>query len=202
MKTEKHDRRSERTRRLLGDALVSLMLERRYADLTVQDILDRANIGRSTFYAHYWDKDDLLASQIEQMIAALSHQIDTASGNAATLLPSLGLFQHIQEQYHLLYRAFVGWQGTEMLMRTLRTRLCEHVEGRLRTILPAAVSAMTLTVTAQAVVGAFLALLQWWLEMEMPLSPEQMDASFCQLVLPGVQRLLAPEGKAASASPG
>lgn len=190
MKTEKHDRRSERTRRLLGDALVSLILERRYADLTVQDILERANIGRSTFYAHYWDKDDLLTSQIEQMIAALGRQINTASGNAATLLPSLGLFQHVQDQYHLLYRAFVGWQGTELLMRTLRTRLCEHVEGRLRTILPAAASDTTLTVTAQAVVGAFLALLQWWLEMEMPLSPEQMDASFRQLVLPGVQQLL------------
>src|SRR5690348_6733672 len=71
MKTEKQDRRSERTRRLLGEALISLMLERRYADLTVQDILDRANIGRSTFYAHYWDKDDLLASTMEQMIRML-----------------------------------------------------------------------------------------------------------------------------------
>ncbi len=189
MKTEKHDRRSERTRRLLGEALVSLMLERRYADLTVQDILDRANIGRSTFYAHYWDKDDLLASTMEQMIRMLSRQVDTAPGDAATLLPSLGLFQHVQEQYHLLYRAFVGWQGVEMVMRMLRTRLCEHIEQRLRSMLPASTTDMSVTVTAQAVVGTFLALLQWWVENEMPLPPEEMESYFRQLVLPGVEQV-------------
>src|SRR5690242_21361723 len=110
MKTDKHDRRSERTRQMLGDALLALMQERRYADLTVQDILDRANIGRSTFYAHYWDKDDLLASTIQRMIEALSRQVDRGAGDAATLLPSLGLFHHVQEQYDRLYRAFIPWQ--------------------------------------------------------------------------------------------
>ena len=56
MKTEKDDRRSRRTRQILGNALVELMLEKRYADITVQDILDRADVGRSTFYTHYTDK--------------------------------------------------------------------------------------------------------------------------------------------------
>jgi AcrR family transcriptional regulator len=192
MKTAKHDRRSERTRLLLRDALVMLMLERPYADLTVQEILDRANIGRSTFYAHFWDKDDLLASTIEQMLEALSRQMDHAAGDAA-LLPSLGLFQHVQEQYHLLYRSFARWQGVEMVTRLLRAHLTEYVERRLRGMLPASASAMTITVTAQAVVGTFLALLQWWLEQEMPLPPEQMDAYFRQLALPGVQKLLGQE---------
>ena len=191
IKTQKHDRRSERTRQLLGEALISLMHERRYDDLTVQDILDRANIGRSTFYAHYWDKDDLLTSQIKQMIEALSRQVDEAAGDATTLLPSLGLFRHIQEQYHLLYQAFVRWHSAEIVTRAIRTRLCEHVEQRLRTLVPAPVSDRTVTVTAQAVVGAFLALLQWWVEEELPLAPEQMDAYFCQLILPGVQKTLA-----------
>ena len=197
MKTEKHDRRSERTRHILAHALVELMLERRYVDLTVQDILDRANIGRSTFYAHYWDKDDLLAGTIQRMIEALSRQVEQCAGDAATLLPSLGLFQHVQEQYHMLYRAFVSWQGVEIITRMLRTHLCTHVEQRLRSMLPTSTSDMTITVTTQAVVGTFLALLQWWLEEEMPLRPEQMDAYFRQLVLPGVQKLLE-QGSAAS----
>lgn len=198
MKTEKHDRRSERTRRLLAEALLSLLRERRYRDLTVQDILDRANIGRSTFYAHFWDKDDLLISTIEQMIATLSRQIDAAPGDASTLLPSLGLFQHVQEQYQLLYRAFASGQGTDMHNRLLHARLCEHVEQRLRATLSAPASDMTITVTAQAVVGALLALLHWWLEKDMPLPPEQMDAYFRQLALPGVQQLL----RASSIRPG
>src|SRR5579859_1975622 len=136
MKTEKQDRRSERTRRLLSEALTSLMLERRYVDLTVQDILDRANIGRSTFYAHYWDKDDLLASQIEQMLAALSCQVETAPKDAATLLPSLGLFQHVQE-YYPLFPALVRGQAVEMFQRTLRALLSAYVEQQLRRMLPA-----------------------------------------------------------------
>lgn len=189
MKTQKHDRRSERTRRLLGEALNSLMLERRYTDLTVQDILDRANIGRSTFYAHFWDKDDLLASQLEQMLEALNCQIAEAPGDAAALFPSLGLFQHVQE-YYPRHSALLHGQVITLFHSTMRARLCEQVEERLRNMLPTPASDMTITVTAQAVVGAFLALLQWWLEQELPLSPEEMDAYFRQLVLPGVQKLL------------
>jgi AcrR family transcriptional regulator len=196
MKNEKHDRRSERTRRLLGDALNSLMLEGRYADLTVQDILDRANIGRSTFYAHYWDKDDLLASQIEHMIQALTRHVDIVSGDASGLLPSLAFFRHVEEQYHMLYQAFVRTNELELMTRLLRRYFCEHIEQRLRAIGAAALSDIEITVTAQGVVGTFLALLQWWLELEMPLRPEEMDAYFRQLVLPGVQQLLAQGGTA------
>jgi len=192
MKTEKLDRRSQRTCHLLGDALISLMLEQRYINLTVQDILDRANVGRSTFYAHFWDKDDLLAYTIEQMIDTLSRHVDQGAEDAAALLPSLGLFQHVQEQYHLLYRAFASWEGVEMVLRPLRARLSELVEQRVRAMQPAPVDDMAVTVTAQAVVGMFLALLQWWLENELPLSPEQMDDYFRQLALPGVQNILKP----------
>jgi len=78
-----------------------------------------------------------------------------------------------------------------MVARMLRTRLSEHVEQRLRTMLPAEVNDMAVVVIAQLVVGAFLALLQWWTENEMPLPPEQMDAYFRQLVLPGIQQIVA-----------
>ncbi|HLW02541.1 MAG TPA: TetR/AcrR family transcriptional regulator [Ktedonobacterales bacterium] len=193
MKTEKHDRRSERTRRMLEEALVSLMLERRYADLTVQDILDRANIGRSTFYAHFWDKDDLLAASMAHMIETLNRQVDQSAGDAAALLPSLGLFRHVADQYNLLYKAFMPSQGMEIVSRHLRAHLGELIEQRLRALASAPLPDVTVTVAAQAVIGTFLALLQWWLEEEMPLPPEQMDAYFRQLALPGVQSLLKPQ---------
>lgn len=78
MGEEKEDRRVVRTRQLLRDALVSLILERGYDEVTVQDVLDRANLGRSTFYAHYRNKDDLLFSGFEQFAAGLharAHEI-------------------------------------------------------------------------------------------------------------------------------
>src|SRR5690349_21251623 len=61
------DRRVQRTRRLLHEALLSLIHEKRYEVITVQEILDRADIGRSTFYMHFKDKDELLFSGLENV---------------------------------------------------------------------------------------------------------------------------------------
>jgi AcrR family transcriptional regulator len=187
MKNEKHDRRSERTRRLLGEALTSLMLERRYVDLTVQDILDRANVGRSTFYAHFWDKEDLLTSQIEGMLDTLIRQMQETPVARDDLFPSLGLLRHVQE-YYRVYQAQVRSGGMDPVFHTFHLRLCEYVETRLRA--QGCAPDLSVTMTAQAVVGAFLALLHWWLQHEMPLSPEELDAYFHQLVMPGVRAVV------------
>jgi len=71
MKTERVDRRVQRTRQLLNEALMSLIVEKGYEAITVQDIIDRANLGRSTFYAHYQDKEDLLLSGMEKIVHSL-----------------------------------------------------------------------------------------------------------------------------------
>src|SRR5438132_11064546 len=68
------DRRVQRTRKLLQDALVSLMIEKGYEATTVQDIIDRANVGRATFYAHFADKETLLVSLLEDLRAMLTQQ--------------------------------------------------------------------------------------------------------------------------------
>ena len=68
MHSGKTDRRSRRTQQLIADAFVGLMLEKRYDDITVQDILDRADVGRSTFYAHFTDKENLLLRQLERVL--------------------------------------------------------------------------------------------------------------------------------------
>lgn len=205
MKTQKTDRRSMRTQRLLGEALIALLLEKHYDDITVQDILDRANIGRSTFYEHYWDKEDLLTSEIERVIDLLDQHIATSSQHPAVFLPSLALFQHVQEQQRL-YRALLRGQGIQALLRVkgiqivtqafqdlLRTR----VETRLRGEGEKEGSDELLAAVASYVVGAFMSLMQWWLETEMAWSPERMDALFRDLILPGVEYLLSQESQAA-----
>ena len=62
----KPDRRIERTRNRLGNALIALIQEKPIDKVTVREVLDRARVGRSTFYVHYRDKDDLLLSELEQ----------------------------------------------------------------------------------------------------------------------------------------
>jgi AcrR family transcriptional regulator len=192
VKTLRRDRRSQRTHRLLAEALVALLHKHRYTDLTVQAILDRANIGRTTFYSHYWDKDDLLASEMERVVEVLWHHSPSNATDQEFVFPSLGMFQHLQEQY-VLYRALVRSQAIDLVWAAMKKRLTEQVEDHFRLVQRKPIHDLAVRVTAQAVVGTFLSLLQWWLENEMPLSPAQMAAYFYQLLLPGVQAMLHSE---------
>jgi len=115
VKGNKADRRSRRTRRLIAEALIALMLEGRYDHITVQEIIDRADVGRSTFYAHYRDKEDVLTSEAERVLALLHLDPDDTGGQQ--LLPSLSLFRHVQEQHHL-YHALVRGHGVDLLYET------------------------------------------------------------------------------------
>ncbi len=94
MRTTKADRRSQRTRQLLSTALVALMLEQRYDMITVQDIIDRANVGRSTFYAHYFDKEDLLVSNFTRVLDELVQPIKQSDRDDLSTLLRVTLFFH------------------------------------------------------------------------------------------------------------
>src|SRR5262245_33908579 len=89
------DRRSVRTRRNLGDALVALILKKGYEAITVQEIIDAADVGRSTFYMHYTGKEDLLRASFETLRAVLAAAAATERSQDGEPLPfSLALFEH------------------------------------------------------------------------------------------------------------
>jgi len=179
------DRRSRRTRRLLGAALVELMLEKRYDTITVQEIIDRANVGRSTFYAHYLDKEDLLQHEVAELIARLSVYMDQGT-EGQRIIPSLALLRHLGESQALISALRRG-RAIEPVLKTMQTQLSRQVEARLARRLPTgAAPSVPLPVVAQAVAGVLLILFQWWLDRETPESPEQLDAYFLQLVRPSV----------------
>src|ERR1035438_8891198 len=107
VKQDKQDRRSLRTRHLVHSALMELLLEKRYEAITVRDILDRAGIGSSTFYAHYFDKEDVQKDVIEQMLEQLLPSLAQTTIEHG-MLPSLALFRHIQEHsQHAHFRALM-----------------------------------------------------------------------------------------------
>ncbi len=191
MKTPKDDRRSRRTRQLLGDALVELMLEKHFENITVQDILDRADVGRSTFYAHYTDKESLLMSEIEHVIRDLE-KYTTEAGNAHHgLLPSLELFRHVKEQRRLM-QAFVWGRGAEILMQDFQGQVSRIIEQNIRLrIGDEGASSVPLPVVAKFVASTFLLLLRWWFDEDMRHTPEQMDEMFQKLVMPGIHGLIA-----------
>jgi AcrR family transcriptional regulator len=182
----REDRRSRRTRQLLGDALVALMLEQRYDTITVQEIIDRANVGRSTFYAHYLDKEDLLQQLIARMIATVIGHMDRDAGGRR-IVPSLELLRHVREHRDFC-RALRRGGAIEPVLATMQTHLSAHVEARLACRLaPGSLPTVPLPVVAHHVAGALLVLFQWWVARDMAEPPEEIDAYFLQLVRPSVQ---------------
>jgi AcrR family transcriptional regulator len=171
-KTVRLVRKVRRTRQALVGGLVSLVLEKRYAAITVQDLLDRADVARSTFYAHYRGKDDLLLRSFEGLLEMLDREMDQG-GSDGRLAPVRELFHHIGQsrqfhralaRAHLLDRVYQT--GTSYLSRTIARRLTVISPGTDATALPA---------LAQGLAGALFAMLRWWVDLEAPCSPERMD---------------------------
>jgi len=180
---DRNDRRSQRTRQALSDALLELMMERGYDAISIKDIIDRANVGRSTFYAHYSDKDDLFVSQLDRMMDLLSQHVPQGLSDENPFFPSLGLFQHIQEQ-RKLYRILTWGTGIDVLTGHLQKSLTEKIEGRLSA--GGQAYEVPVPILANFLSGSFLSLIKWWLDNKMSYSPEQMDGMFRKLALPGI----------------
>src|SRR5687768_11980742 len=94
------DRRVTRTRHALGTALVELMVARRFDDISVQQVLDRAQVGRATFYAHFRNKHDLLLSDAERFFGSLAQRFMENAGTSMRVAPVAELFSHVSEYHH------------------------------------------------------------------------------------------------------
>src|SRR6202011_5925857 len=92
---KKGDQRVRRTRDRLGDALVELLVEKPFDDITVHDVLERAGVSRSTFYTHYRDKNDLFLSDAEEFFEALATALSRFGDKSERVAPVQELFAHI-----------------------------------------------------------------------------------------------------------
>ena len=190
MKQQKADRRSQRTYRLVSSAFAELLGEKPYEEILVQDIFDRADIGRTTFYAHYFDKKDVLDSITEQELSMLAHQLAQAPARHR-VVPSLELFEHAYHSHNQQFLALMRSRAGEPLWEALHTALCQAIEPALSTLCEKKRSpSIPLPVVSQYLAGAFLTLFKWWVEASMPYPPEQMESIFQQLALPGVWAML------------
>jgi AcrR family transcriptional regulator len=190
VKQQKADRRSQRTYRLVSSAFAELLGEKPYEEILVQDILDRAGIGRTTFYAHYFDKEDALDSMTEQQLEMFTHQIAHSTARQR-VVPSLELFEHIYHSPHQHLRALMRGRAGEPLWQALQTALGLAIEPALSTLCAEKRSPpIPLPVVSEYLASAFLTLLKWWLAADMPYPPEQMESIFQQLALPGVWSMI------------
>jgi AcrR family transcriptional regulator len=174
------DRRVERTRRSLLDALNELILEKGYEKVTVQDVIDRANVGRSTFYAHFEDKDQLLLSGFEPLRAEFE---DFLSGKAfdyeSPWALSLSMFRQVQKQ-----------QGGYITLTHVQKFLYGYLLDHLKLSLPKRNKNIPPELLAHYVASSFIALMTWWIDHKYTVSAEKMNEYFRQLVEPGVLAIM------------
>jgi AcrR family transcriptional regulator len=188
MTNQKNDRRSQRTRRILHEAMMALMQEKSYEDISVQDIIDKADVGRSTFYAHYQDKDDLMVHSFMHLMEYLTEAVAGTSGESMRLLPTRELYEHVQEGQRIFRPMFRG-RGFELFIEKGQEYWRDKIAADLQARLPAGKQpAVPIPVMGQFVAGTMVTMLRWWLEAKMPYSPEEMDRMLEMLLMPGVEK--------------
>jgi AcrR family transcriptional regulator len=186
------DRRVVRSRDSLHQALLSLIMTKGYDAITVEEICERANVGRSTFYAHFTSKDDLKRRGLEHLRRELIERQKSASrltvNNVSGLAFTLTMFEHARDHIHL-YRALVGSRGGAIALTTIRQTLCEIVRGELAEIRDKDSHGTPREFAVQYIVGAFMAALTWWLDGGAKLPPQRINAMFQRLATDGIASL-------------
>ena len=183
------DRRVQRTRQLLLDALIKLILEKGYEAITVQDIIDRANVGRSTFYSHFQDKEALLLSGSENILGVFEKFQKAPTPENAGWDLILALFQHVGEN-RLVFKALFGKQGGAILPNYMRKILTASLKEHFQKTFPKKKPPVPLDIFAQYLVSAFFGLLVWWLDNDAAYSAVEMNGYFRKLTEPTTQALL------------
>lgn len=176
----KNDRRVQRTRKLLQKTLIELIGERGYDAITIKDIVDRANVGRTTFYLHYNGKDELFMSCHEAIVSGF-HSLHLRA-REELLSPEapegmIAAYRHLLDTRALLYPIFQGRDGP-LLLRRIRDRSAQEIEASLRAAFGETDSNVPLKLLANYLAGAQIALVQWWLEKRQPHSPEDLARAF------------------------
>jgi AcrR family transcriptional regulator len=188
------DRRIQRTRALLLNALLDLIVERGYEDITVQDIADRANVGRSTFYAHFLDKRELLLSGVNGLHELLLHEraqlAESHSPQDRLLGFSLPLLQHVQSNLRFC-RALLGPRSGAIVEPYVQRVLADLVRTEIVAQIPAGTKlTMPIDTIVQYTASAFLGLLRWWMDQPTPCVAEELDRHFQALTMPGIAAAL------------
>jgi AcrR family transcriptional regulator len=179
------NRRVERTRELLQKALMELIAEHGYDAITIQDIVDRANLGRTTFYLHYNSKDELFMSCHEAIISefhlGLLHPLTRGELLSPQIPPEMtSAYRHLEEGRALLSPIFQG-KDSQLILRQIRDRSAREIEANLRAVFVEAESAIPLDILANYLAGAQIALMQWWLEKRRPHTPDNLTHAFHRL---------------------
>jgi len=207
-KKTKTDRRIQRTRQALRSALLELIKEKGYDSISTEEITERANVARATFYLHYKDKEDLLLEEFNEManervqvfsempFSAWFPMQETNERNVAknnTDRPLLMVFQHIKDNseiYYILLKSAKSGRIVERIRKIGTEAIAKFVENKLKATPFPITFNVPIDFFAAYVSGALLSTVDWWLEEDMRHTPEEVAKLFRKLFFRGARDAL------------
>lgn len=174
---DKLDRRIEKTRSAIFLSFFELLQKKRYSTITIQEIIDQANVGRTTFYAHFPSKDDLLFACVNHLLSSMNGFL---SGDG--FIPARDVFIHIRANSRLV-KGLMNSENSELLFSKFKSFWSSRVEDYL---VENGVKDdnIPLEILAHHITSTFFELTKWWLNSDMPYSDEQLEKFFRSLVFP------------------
>jgi len=189
------DRRVNRTRRQLREALTALILEKGYDDLTIEEITERADLGRTTFYLHYGGKEELLLECIGTTAQELYDQVNPLISTSMPRTPQMGLtavsqvFRHAAQNsllYRIIFKGGAASKVENLIQEFLSEAARPYFEQAYQSDHP---SPIPIDVVAHYFSAALLGFLTWWLEADMPYSPDEAASYFTSMFFAGASHL-------------
>jgi len=202
----KVDRRILRTRKALRNALFELIKEKGFDAISVEEITERANLGRATFYLHYKDKEDLLLEEFREIasnrVETLSEipvsiwksnqdRLNLANGKAP-VMPLLLVFEHAAQNADL-YRIILKGTNSQKIAVQIQEIITQSIYEIIRTKRQTEPNVEPMEVPIELLAayfsGALMSSLKWWLEQDISPEPEVMARMFQHLFFPGVLKV-------------
>jgi AcrR family transcriptional regulator len=183
---EATDRRIQKTKRILSEAMLGLILEKGYEAITVQEIIDKANVGRSTFYSHYENKEQLLLAGPENLGVKLFAGIEpghaVSKGGKLDFLP---LFRHAEGSLPLA-KAMLGKRSGDAFSGRMKSLVCDAIKAHFRDRFGATKAEKILhRYFSAAAASLVMELLLSWVEDDLPFDAGEM-AGRCRAAVEGV----------------
>jgi AcrR family transcriptional regulator len=176
---DKQDRRVKRTQNLLAKALIALTLEQGYDAITIRDITQRADVGYATFFRHYHDKDELLQDVLEVVLDELMHVFFASSYQGDPSVDGLLLFRYVQQHSEVIRVLLSSGRASSLIQRIIEA-VTQDVLSR-QTLVEGGV--VPEEIAAYHLITSSITLVQWWLDHNMPYTPERMGEIYHELII-------------------
>lgn len=184
------DRRQKKSREAIFDAFGKLLSTKNYSKITVQEIIDEANVGRTTFYAHFQTKDELLKEMCtdlfnhvfsDKLSTEETHDFSVRTGNPNEIITHI-LYHLLDNKRNII--GILSCESGELFLGFFKQYLNEFVTAHMLSGVDLSRSKAPDDFIVNHISSSFIGMVQWWLKNKMKQSPEELAAYFISVITP------------------